>query len=424
MARWPYPNWSSSRSDVVKGQKMAVSPFLHPFARPAATEFIKMVEGRGAVLWDDSGREYIDGLAGLWYCNVGYDCQPIMDAVAAQMAALPVYNTFERFTNEPCEQLCVTLAELAPMPEPRVLLTSGGSEAVDSAFKVARIAHALAGEPDRTIIVSREPSYHGSAYGGTTATGLAPNREHFGPLVPNIEIVPHDDLAAMQTLFAEHGDRIAAVIAEPLIAGGGVYPPVLGYLEGVRGLCDSHGAFLILDEVVCGFGRLGAWWGSERYGVRPDLVTFAKGVTSGYMPLGGVLVGRPVADVLEADQDFLLRHGYTYSGHPTATAAGNATIAVTRDEGLVDSAVHIGKRLSAGLHELLDHDRVLEVRGTGAAMAVQMADDIDAIEIRKHHARQRCDRPRDPTLDPRVRPSARHHRRTARPVHRDARRRH
>jgi adenosylmethionine-8-amino-7-oxononanoate aminotransferase len=246
----------------------------------------------------------------------------------------------------------------------------------------AEIAHAVSGNPQRRLIVSRRPSYHGVTYGGMAATGLPPNQEHFGPMLPDVVQVPHDDLAAAEALFAERGDEVAAVLAEPVIGAGGVHPPVPGYLEGLRALCDEHGAYLVLDEVICAFGRLGTWWGAERYGVRPDLATFAKAVTSGYLPLGGVVVGGAVRAALESAPDLVLRHGHTYSGHPSACAAGVAALGITRREGLLDRALKIGERLSAGLRSLAEDGHVAGVRGDGAIWAAQLHDDLSAPAVR------------------------------------------
>ncbi len=360
---------------------MTVPAFLHPFARPAAEDFITIVAGSGARVTDANGTEYVDAMASLWYCNVGHGREEIVDAVASQMRRLDAFHTFERFTNEPAEQLCATIAELAPVPGSRVFLTSSGSEAVDSALKIARLAQAVRGHPQRRVVLSRRPSYHGVTYGGLAATGLPANQEHFGAMLSDVVQTPHDDLAAVEAVFAERGDEIAAVIAEPVIGAGGVYPPVPGYLKGLRRLCDEHGAWLILDEVICGFGRLGTWWGAQRYDVRPDLTTFAKAVTSGYQPLGGVLVAPAVRDVLESDPSLVLRHGHTYSGHPVACAAGIAALDITRREALPDRGEKIGARLSEGLRSL-ERDGIVDgVRGEGAVWAVGFTE-TDAVAVR------------------------------------------
>jgi adenosylmethionine-8-amino-7-oxononanoate aminotransferase len=267
------------------------------------------------------------------------------------------------------------------MPDARVFFTSGGSEAVDTALKFARIAHVQAGHPEKTIVISRAPSYHGVNYGGLSATGIAANQVGFGAMLPDFIQVPQNDLDAMGAVFAQNAGKVAAIIAEPVLGAPGVYPPSPGYLNGLRALADQYGAFLILDEVICGFGRLGDWWGAQHYGVVPDMVTFAKGVTSGYQPLGGVLLGAAVRAPLEADPTFLLRHGYTYSGHHTATAAGLANLKVIRNEGLVERAATMGAKLGAGL-KAASQGRVAELRGEAAIWALTMQEGVSNVAVR------------------------------------------
>jgi adenosylmethionine-8-amino-7-oxononanoate aminotransferase len=351
---------------------MTLPAFLHPFAPPAKASFRTVVRGKGALLYDDRGTEYVDGMASLWYMNVGYGRPEMVEAISRQAAELAAFHTFDPFTNRPADRLADLIASLAPMPEPRVFFTNSGSEAVDTAMKLARLAQLRAGHPERTLVVGRPHAYHGTNYGGTSAQGITANREGWGPLVGDVVIAPGSDLEAMTRVFAERGSEVAAVLAEPVQGAGGVYPPPEGYLEGLRRLCDRHGALLILDEVICGFGRLGAWFGSQRYGVVPDLVTFAKAVTSGYVPMGGVIVGRAVREPLESDPSFVLRHGYTYSGHPLAAAAGLAALAIQEREGLVERATHVGRRLAAGLRSLHADGLVADVRGEGAVWGLQL----------------------------------------------------
>ena len=357
------------------------SAFLHPFARPASDDFVTIVRGEGAAVFDERGRRYVDAMASLWYCNVGHGRAEIADAVAAQLRRLAAYQTFDIFTNEPAERLSAELAALAPMPDSRVFLVGSGSEAVDSAIKLARVAHHLRGDGGRHLIVSRRHAYHGVTFGGLSAQGLPPNREGFGPLLERVQI-EHDDLDHARRVFAERGAEIAIVLAEPVIGAGGVYPPPPGYLAGLRELCDEHGALLALDEVICGFGRLGTWWGAQRYDVVPDLVTFAKGVTSGYQPLGGVLVGAAVREPLEKDPDFVLRHGHTYSGHPAACVAGLAAIEITKREALVERASAVGRRLREGFASLLADGWLTDIRGEGAVWATVLPPDANALDVR------------------------------------------
>jgi putrescine---pyruvate transaminase len=361
-----------------------VPSFLHPFASPARTDFLRIVRGEGAAVYDADGNRYIDALASLWFCAVGHGRSEIADAMARQAGELAAFHSFDRFSNDPADSLCDQLAELAPMEDARVFLTSSGSEAVDTSIKLARMAHHLRGEPERSVVISRDRAYHGVTYGGVSSQGLSANREGWGPLLPDVVQVPHDDLDALDAALVQHEGRVAAVLAEPVIGAGGVVPPSPGYLEGLRALCDRSGALLILDEVICAFGRLGHWFGSQALAptVAPDLVTFAKGVTSGYVPLGGVLVGPAVRAPLEADTGFVLRHGHTYSGHPVACAAAAANLQILRDEGLLDRADHVGQRLRSGLAPLVADGRLAEVRGAGALLAAVLPPDQRATELR------------------------------------------
>jgi putrescine---pyruvate transaminase len=361
-----------------------VPSLLHPFARAAAPPdvFVDIVAGSGAEVTDAKGNVYVDALGSLWYCNVGHGRPEIAEAVAAQMRRLEVFHTFDRFTNPRADELAIRLVGLAPMPDTRAFLTSGGSEAVETAFKLARIAQVQAGHPERTVLVSRTPSYHGVTYGAMSLTGLPGNRQGFEPLVPDVVQVPYDDSAALDQLAEAAQGRVAAVIAEPVVGAGGVYPPPPGYLAALREWCDRTGAYLIFDDVICGFGRLGAWWGADHFGVRPDMITFAKGVTSGYLPLGGVLVGPAVRAPLEADAAFVFKHGYTYSGHPTSAAAALANLDIIEREDLLSRAEGIGKRLGQGLGELVDGEHVAAVRGTMGIWAIELSPGLDAPVVR------------------------------------------
>jgi len=348
-----------------------VPRLLHPFGKPAHDEYRNLVKTEGVRMWDDQGNEYIDGLASLWLCHVGHGRQEIIDAVSEQLATM-VYNAFPPWTNPVTEQLAARIADLSPMPDSRVYMCCSGSEAIDSAFKIARNVAQLKGEPDRQIILRRGRGYHGVNFGGTSAQGIAPNRENWGDLLPHVYEIDPDDIESAARMFAENGPRVAAVVCEPVQGAGGVWPPGEGYLERLRELCDRNGALLILDEVITGFGRTGSWFAAQTYGVTPDLITFAKGVSSGYQPLGGVIVSRDVCAVLEADPDYVFRHGHTYSGHPAAAAAGLANIDIIEREGLVERATHIGERISAGLHALAGDGEIASVRGVGAIWAAQL----------------------------------------------------
>ncbi len=358
------------------------SDLLHPFAPPSKEQFVTIVSGRGATVTDDHGNDYIDSMGSLWYANIGHGNSEMADAVNAQMRKLEAYHLFDPFTNEPSEQLATKISSIAPMPNSRVFLTSSGSEAVDTAMKLARVAMGQAGHPERTIIVTRVRAYHGVTYGGMSAQGLPLNQAGFGPLLPGIINVPADDIEAMASVMAEHGHEVAAIMTEPVQGAGGVWPPVEGYLVGLERLARQHGCFLIADEVICGFGRLGTWFGSQYFGIEPDLVTFAKGVSSGYIPLGGVIVGHRVRQALESDPSFILRHGFTYSGHPVAAVAGLTNINIIERDGLRGRALHIGERLSAGFGALVADGIVAEVRSAGAVFGVRLNDGVEAISVR------------------------------------------
>ena len=358
--------------------------FLHPFAKPTRESFIRIVRGEGALLWDSDGRELVDGMSSLWYCAIGHGRAEMAEGVSRQISTIEAYSTFDPFTTGPAEELAERLVALTPIPDARVFFTCSGSEAIDTVMKLARIAHVQAGHPERSLIISRVRGYHGTAYGGTSAQGIAPNRENFGPFVDEVVQVPADDIEALASLMAQRGAEVAAVIVEPVQGAGGIFPATEEYLHGVRRLCDQHGAFLVFDEVITGYGRLGRWFAADHYGVTPDFTTFAKAVTSGYQPLGGVFVGAAPRAALEANPDFFLRHGFTYSGHATACAAAMANLDILEREGLLERALHVGERLSAGLRSLTDDGTVDHVRGLGAMWAVGLHEGQNAMAMRDH----------------------------------------
>ncbi|MGB3733333.1 MAG: aminotransferase class III-fold pyridoxal phosphate-dependent enzyme [Ilumatobacter sp.] len=359
---------------------MNAHPLLHPFSPPAKAEgdFIDVVSATGSRLRSSSGKEYIDALGSLWYCQVGHGRSEMRDAIVAQLDRLACYSTFDPFTNGPAARLAEMIAERSPHPDGRVFLASSGSEAIDSVLKLARLFHQLRGDHDRQIVIRRTHGYHGTNFGGTSAQGIAPNREGWGDLVPHFIEVPSDDIEALATTFATHGPRIAAVLTEPVQGAGGVIMAPDGYLASARRLCDDHGALLIFDEVICGFGRTGSWFGAQTFDVIPDLMTFAKGVTSGYLPMAGVILARSVCDTLEA-MDGLLRTGYTYSGHPTCAAAAIKNIEIIDDERLLDRAVHVGNQFELGFAAMEGDGLIESHRGVGALRAVELGRDATAV---------------------------------------------
>jgi putrescine---pyruvate transaminase len=356
--------------------------FLHPFARPAREQFITLARGEGSIVWDTNGKQYIDGMASLWYCAIGHGRQEMAETIGKQAGTLAAYSCFDPFTNGPADELANRLVGLTPIPEARVFFCQSGSEAVDTAMKLARLHHVLTGHPERTLIISRMRGYHGTNYGGTTAQGLPPNKEGWGPLVPEVVQVPSDDVEALASLMAERSHEVAAVLTEPVQGAGGVWPSEAGYLESLRRLCDQHGALLIFDEVITGYGRLGTWFAANHYGVTPDITTFAKAITSGYQPLGGVFVGQQVREALESDPRYVLKTGYTYSGHPTACAAALTNLAIMERENLLGEAKRIGNRLGGGLQSLAADGIIDSVRGDVAVWAAGLRDDQNAMTIR------------------------------------------
>ena len=335
-----------------------------------------------ALLWDDKGNEYIDGIGSLWYCQIGHGRTEMADAVAAQISTLETYSTFDPFTNPLAEEVAETIASLSPIPNSRVFLCGSGSESIDSAMKIARTSQIQSGHPERSVIISRNRGYHGTNYGGTSAQGLPLNKVGYGTLLEGVLQVEADDIEAMSVAFQQNKGNVAAVIAEPVQGAGGVWPATREYLEALRRLCDDNGAYLIFDEVITGFGRLGEWFGATYYGVTPDMITFAKGVTSGYQPLGGVITGPAINAALTADPTFFLRHGYTYSGHATVCAAALKNIEIMKREQLVQRAQHVGQRIEAGLAALSLDGTLTGYRGAGAIWAGKLPDSLDATVVR------------------------------------------
>jgi putrescine aminotransferase len=358
------------------------SSFLHSFAKPSSDAFINIVRGDMALLWDDKGNEYIDGIGSLWYCQIGHGRTEMADAVAAQISTLETYSTFDPFTNPLAEEVAEVISALSPISNSRVFLCGSGSESIDSAMKIARTSQIQSGHPERSVIISRNRGYHGTNYGGTSAQGLPLNKVGYGTLLEGVLQVEADDIEAMSVAFQQNKGNVAAVIAEPVQGAGGVWPATHEYLEALRRLCDDNGAYLIFDEVITGYGRLGEWFGATYYGVTPDMITFAKGVTSGYQPLGGVITGPAINAALTADPTFFLRHGYTYSGHATVCAAALKNIEIMKREQLVQRAQHVGQRIEAGLAALSLDGTLTGYRGAGAIWAGKLPDSLDATVVR------------------------------------------
>jgi putrescine aminotransferase len=357
---------------------MSAQRFWHPFAdmKSVVDQGELVIErGEGAVIYDTDGRRYIDSTASLWYCNVGHGRREIADAAAAQMARLAAYSTFGDFANRPVLDLAERVAAYAPLDDPKVFLTSGGSDSIDSALKLARRYWQAKGQPERTIAVSRTGSYHGMHVAGTALGGIEPNRQGYGGvLMDGAESVVWDSAEALEDLIARVGpERVAAFFCEPVMGAGGVFHAPPGYLAKVRDICRQTGVLFVADEVVTGFARVGSWFASERFDLDPDLIVCAKGITSGYLPLGALIASGRVAEPFFDGSVGLWRHGYTYSGHAAVAAAALANLDILEREDLVNRARTLEKELADALRPLESHDLISEVRvAEGVLAAVQI----------------------------------------------------
>ncbi|HSK07588.1 MAG TPA: aminotransferase class III-fold pyridoxal phosphate-dependent enzyme [Acidimicrobiia bacterium] len=354
-----------------------MSAFWHPFAEMSKVQHAPFVvdRGEGIYVFDESGRRYLDAAASLWYLNVGYGREEIIQAMTTQLRKLAAFHAFIDYGTRPPIDLADRIAAVSPDPGSKVFFGSGGSDAVDTAAKMTRRYFNAIGQPDRTVFISREWAYHGMHPYGTSLGGMEPNRIGYGgDLVADIVIVPYDDPEAVEKAIDHAGaDRIAGIFVEPVIGAGGIRPVEASYLSSVQELVRSAGGLYISDEVITGFGRAGDWFAANRFGLQPDLITFAKGVTCGYAPLGGVIAAPNVAAPFFETPGLMFRHGYTYSGHTTACVAGLVVMDILEREGLLARAAQLEDELYQALRPLeelpvVDHVR----RGVGALAAVQL----------------------------------------------------
>lgn len=351
----------------------------HPFSDMAAVRGNELVISRGEGVWlyDEQGSRYLDASASLWYANVGRGRREIADAAHKQMLELEAYGIFGDVATPPALELADLLAERAPMADAKVFFTTGGGDAIDTAAKLARLYWQAIGQSERLHVISRTGGYHGTMAFGTSIGGIDANRLGYGPLVEGTSHVAHDSAQALRDEIERVGpERVAAFFMEPVIGAGGVYPPVPGYIEEVATICRETGVLFVVDAVIVGFGRLGSWFGCERFGVEPDLITFAKGVTSGYVPLGGVVISGRVAEPFWSEPGRVtVRHGQTYAGHTTACAAALANIGILERERLIPRGQELEDDLLAALVPLTEHPLVGEVRGGVGLMAAVAIDD-------------------------------------------------
>jgi putrescine aminotransferase len=365
--------------DTAALQHLDAAHFLHPFTDNASLQqkgARVIVRGDGVYIWDSDNKQILDGMSGLWCVNAGYGRTSITQAVAKQMDTLPFYNSFFQTSNVPAIELAAKLAELAPPSFSKVFYTGSGSEANDTIVRMVRRYWHLQDQPGRQTIISRVNAYHGSTIAGASLGGMAGMHAQMGTMLPGIVHIGQPDyvqagqgmtpdqfgmVAAgwLEDKIRELGpENVAAFIGEPVQGAGGVIIPPATYWAEIQRICDKYGILLIADEVICGFGRLGAWFGSTVMGIRPDLIAFAKGVTSGYVPLGGVLVGDRVASAL-VDKGGEFNHGFTYSGHPVACAAALENIRIMADERLVERvAEETGPYLKGAFAALATHPLV------------------------------------------------------------------
>jgi adenosylmethionine-8-amino-7-oxononanoate aminotransferase len=334
--------------------------------------------GEGPYVWDTNGKRYLDGTASLWYGNVGYGRSEISAAVAAQLDSLHAFHAFGRFSTGPAEELAARIASLAPLAGSKVFFTSGGSDSVDSAAKLAIRYFDAVGEHERTVFLIRKWAYHGMHGYGTSLAGIELNREGTGPLIPDVAQVPYDSTNHLGEAIDRIGaHRIAGFYAEPVIGAGGVRPAPDGYLKEARRMIADAGALYISDEVITGFGRCGDWFAANRFSLEPDLITFAKGVTSGYAPLGGVIASPRVAEPFWTGDGVMWRHGYTYSGHTASCVAAQVNLDILEREGLLGRALQLEIDLIEALAPLEAHPAVDHVRGgVGVMAAVQLSADV------------------------------------------------
>lgn len=371
--------------------KLDMAHIVHPqetIGQPRPPVII--IRGEGALVWDAEGKEYIDGTCGLWQCPIGHGRRELGEVAAAQMGELEYYASFWNMSNRPSIELAERLAGLAPDGIDHMHFTSGGTEGTETAIKLARLAWHAQGQSDRYVILSRQRAYHGMGFASLAAGGLPWMKVGFGPLPDGFVhlTAPHamsvgenatEQLVdELERKIEEVGaNRIAAMIGEPALGVGGAVPPPDGYWPEVQRVLRKHGILLIADEVITAFGRLGHWFASDRFGLEPDFIVTAKALTSGYFPMGAVLIGDRAMKMLDGTPLF---HGFTYSGHPVGAAVALANLDIIEREKLLDRANELGARMLSALKPLAELEAVSEVRGIGLMFGIELPD-ADAAQL-------------------------------------------
>ncbi|AXF85069.1 putative aminotransferase [Ephemeroptericola cinctiostellae] len=382
-------------------QKLDSAHYLHPFTdhKDLASKGARIItRGEGVYVWDTEGNKILDGMSGLWCVNMGYGQTELVEAATQQMTVLPFYNSFFNTSVEPAIELAALLAEITPPQFNHVFYSSSGSESNDTILRMVRRYWDIKGEKQRKTIISRKNGYHGSTVAGASLGGMTGMHEqgdlpipgivhieqpYFREVVkdhPELKDLSEDEFGVLAAGWLEEkilevgADKVAAFIGEPVQGAGGVIIPPKTYWPEIQRICDKYGILLISDEVICGFGRLGTWFGCETMGTKPDFMTFAKGVTSGYIPLGGAMVSDRVVDVLYQDGDF--NHGYTYSGHPVACAVAVANIKLMQKLDLVNRVKNdTGPYLKQAFESLNDHPLVADAKTEGMVAGLVMLKD-------------------------------------------------
>ena len=380
-----------SKPQTGKWHAMSRDPRLAPFSdyekkKKKGPRII--TQAKGVYIWDSEGHKILDGMAGLWCVAIGYGRQELADAASKQMMDLAFYNTFFQTATPPALELAKAIAEIAPEGMNHVFFTGSGSEGNDTMLRMVRHYWAVKGQPEKQVIISRINGYHGSTVAGSSLGGMSYMHAQ-GGVVPGIVHIPQPYWFAeggdqtpeafgiwaaeqLEKKILEVGeDKVAAFIAEPIQGAGGVIIPPDSYWPKIREILAKYDILFVADEVICGFGRTGEWFGSDYYGNKPDLMTIAKGLTSGYIPMGGLIVSDKVASVLHEGGDF--NHGFTYSGHPVAAAVALENLRILRDEKIIERVrQETGPYLQKRLRELADHPLVGEVRGVGMLGAIEL----------------------------------------------------